>query len=141
MSSRNYLIAILVAVLLIWGPIERSWPAWFAIRLGYLIAIPVTAWFFLGWIWRIWQPDAVTENRFERALSGTTAGLFVVFAIITAMAKTHLGNTQSVQTRDGVEAVGDDVVLPGPNWGYVFMLLAIAGFAFWLSVAKRESEA
>lgn len=140
MASRKYIVGVLVAVLLIWGPLDHSWPAWFAIRMGYLIVIPVAAWFFVGWIWRIWQPDVATENRFERALGGATAGVFVVLAILAAMAETHIGNTEWIQTRDGIEAVGDDIVLPGPDRGNVMMLLAFAGFAFWFSVAKRESE-
>lgn len=140
MSSRKYLVAVLVAALLIWGPLDHSWPAWFAIRSGYLIAIPVAAWFFLGWIWKVWQPDAATETRFEHALGGATAGVFVVLAILEAMADSHIGNTMWVRTRDGMEAVGDDIVLPGPDWGNVLMLLAVAGVAFWFSVAKRESK-
>ena len=140
MGSRKYLVGVLVAALLIWGPLDHSWPAWFAIRMGYLIAIPVAAWFLLGWIWRAWQPDAPTENRFERALGGATAGAFTVLAIIEGMADTHIGNTMWVRTRDGMEAVGDDIALPGPDWANVLMLLGVAGFAFWFSVAKRQSE-
>ncbi len=140
MNSRKYLVGVLVVVLLIWGPIDHSWSAWFAIRMGYLIAIPVAAWFLLGWIWRIWQPDAASENRFERALGGATAGVFLVLAILEAMADTHIGNTMWVRTRDGMEAVGDDIVLHGPDWRNVLMLLAAAGFAVWFSVAKRESK-
>lgn len=140
MDSKKYLICVLVAVLLILGPIDHSWPAWFAIRIGYLIAIPVAAWFLLEWIWGVWQPDLATENRFSRTLGGATAGVFVVLAVLTAMAETHIGNTNWIQTRDGMEAVGDDVVLAGPDWAKVLMLLGIAGFAFWFSVAERESE-
>jgi hypothetical protein len=36
--------------------------------------------------------------------------------------------------------VGDDIVVPGPDWGNVLMLLMLAGFAFWFTVAKRESK-
>ncbi|MDP2906284.1 MAG: hypothetical protein Q8O22_08300 [Candidatus Omnitrophota bacterium] len=140
MSSRKYLVGALVVALLIWGPLDHAWPAWFAIRMGYLIAIPVAAWFLLGWIWRVWQPDAASENRFERALGGATAGVLVVLAILEAMANTHVGNTMYVRTREGTEAVGDDIVMRGPDWGNVFMLLIAAGFALWFSVAKRESK-
>lgn len=140
MSSRKYLVGVLVVALLIWGPIDHSWPAWLVIRIGYLIAIPLAAWFLLGWIWRLWQPDVASENRLERALGGATGGVLVVMAILAAMADTHIGNTMWVRTRDGMEAVGDDIVLPGPDWGSVIMLIAAAGFAFWFSIAKRESK-
>ena len=140
MSSRKYLVGVLVVVLLIWGPLDHSWPAWLLIRTGYLIAIPLAAWFILGWIWRVWQPDAASENRLQRALGAATGGVLVVMAVLAAMAHTHIGNTMWVRTRDGMEAVGDDIVLPGPNWGNVIMLIAAAGFAFWFSVAKGERE-
>jgi hypothetical protein len=140
MSSRKYLVGALVVALLIWGPIDHLWPVWLAIRIGYLIAIPVAAWFLLGWIWRVWHPDAATETRFERGLGGATGAVFVVLAIFEAMADTHIGNTMLVRTRDGMEAVGDDIVLSGPDWGNVLMLLIVAGFAFWFSVAKSKSK-
>ncbi len=135
MGARIYIVCVIVVALLIWGPLDHSWswPAFFAIRTGYLIAIPVAAWFLLRWIWRMWQPDRATEDRFERALYAATAGVFVVLAILDGNADTHIGNT-------GDQAVGDPIVLPGPNLTIVCMYLLFAGFAFWFSVAKRESE-
>lgn len=140
MSSRKYIVGMVFVALLIWGPIDHSWPAWLVIRTSYLVAIPLATWFLVGWIWRVWQPDAVTENRLVRALAGATGGVFVVLAIFGAMAETHIGNTMWFRTRDGMEAVGDDIVLSGPDWGNVIMLIGAAGFAFWFSIAKRESK-
>ena len=119
MGARKYIVGAIVVVLLIWGPLDHSWPAWLAIRTGYLIAIPVAAWFLLGWIWRMWQPDRATEDRFERALGAVTAGVFVVLAIL-----------------DGKLTHG---VFPHPGWEKVGFDLLFAGIAFWFSVAKRES--
>jgi hypothetical protein len=136
MSSRKYIVGVVVVALLIWGPIDK----WLVIRTGYLVAIPLAAWFLLGWTWRVWQPDLAAEDRLERTLAGATGGVLVVLGIIQAMADTHIGNTMWVRTRDGMEAVGDDIVLPGPDWGTVIMLIAAAGFVFWFSIAKRESK-
>jgi hypothetical protein len=118
MGSRKYLVGVLVVILLIWGPIDHSWPAWFAIRMCYLIVLPVVAWFLLKWIWGVWQPNPVFEERLERTLGGITAGVFLVLAVLEAVADTHIGNTMWVRTRDGMEAVGDDIVLTGPDWGH-----------------------
>ena len=128
-----------MVVLMIWGPIDHSWPACLAIRTGYLIGIPLLALFVLHLIWKSWRPDEAAEDRLQRTLAGVTAGLFIVFAFLAGTAKTHVGNTEWVQTHDGMEAVGDDVVLPGPDGEMVILMLVVAGFAFWLSVTKTES--
>ncbi len=80
------------------------------------------------------------RKQISRALAGATGGVFVVLAIFGAMAESHIGNTMWFRTRDGMEAVGDDIVLSGPNWGNVIMLIGAAGFAFWFGIAKRESK-
>ena len=125
---------------MIWGPIDHSWPAWLAIRIGYLIGIPLIALFVLHLIWRAWKPDEASEDRLQRTLASLTYGLFLVFAFLAATTKTHVGNTEWIQTRDGMEAVGDDVDLSGPDWSAVLMLAAAAGFAFWFSATKKESK-
>jgi hypothetical protein len=140
MGSRKYIVGVIAVALLIWGPIDHSWPAWLAIRIGYLILVPLATWFILGWIWKAWQPNPQTEKRLQRSLAGATAGVLLVFAIIQATADTHVGNTQWIQTRDGWEAVGDDIALPGPDWGTVIMLLAASGCASWLSISNSKSD-
>ena len=35
MTFRNYLAGTIFIVLLVWGPIDHSWPVWLAIRIGY----------------------------------------------------------------------------------------------------------
>jgi hypothetical protein len=91
MSSRKYIIGALVVALLIWGPIDHSWPAWFAIRMGYLVVIPLATWFLLGWLYRAWQPNVVS---LERALAGATGrvllGMLVVFLAGAFAAKSTL---------------------------------------------------
>lgn len=140
MSSRKYLVGVVVVALLIWGPIDHSWPAWPVIRIGYLIAIPLATWFLLGWIWKVWKPHAEAENRLQRSLAGATAGVLLILAFLKAIAATHVGNTMWVNTRDGMEAVGEDVVLPGPDWGAVLILIAASGFSLWLSISKSEPK-
>jgi hypothetical protein len=51
-ENRKYIVALVAVVLLLWGPGDPSWPWWLAIRLGYLILVPLGIWFLLGWIWQ-----------------------------------------------------------------------------------------
>lgn len=140
MDSRKYLVGVVFISLLIWGPIEHSWPLWPVIRIGYLIIFPLITWYILGWIWRILSPKEETEDRLERALASATGGALLVFAILNALAKTHVDNTEWIQTRDGMEAIGDDIIVQGPNWGATTILVIIAVIAFWYSISKRETN-
>jgi hypothetical protein len=140
MGCRKYIVGATAVALLIWGPLDHSWPAWLAIRIGYIVALPVATWFLLGWLWGVWKPDAASEARLGRALACLTGTVLVVLATIEVMADTHLGNTQWVRTRDGMEAVGDDIVLHGPDWGVVIMLFVAAGFAFWFSITHQSGD-
>ena len=131
MNSRKYIVVIVVVALAFWGPIDHSWPAWLPIRTGYLIGMPVAAWFLLGWIWKAWQPDAAAEDRLQRALAAATAGVLAILAILAARVESHTN----------VDEFGDNhVVLAGPDWLKVIMLIAAAGFALWFSITKKESR-
>lgn len=134
MGLRRYLVGVVAFGLLLWGPINYSWPAWFAIRIAYLIAIPVATWFLLAWVWTTWRPDTTTEDRLARTIAGATAGVLFVGAILAAQTDHHFDCTQAVQTRDGYECVGDYVPAPGPDLGKAFMLVIAAGFAAWFGV-------
>jgi succinate dehydrogenase hydrophobic anchor subunit len=140
MNSRKYIVGVVFVTLLIWGPIDHSWTLWFLIRGAYLVLIPILVWFLLIWLWSYWKPSIEIEDRFERALAGATSGVFFALSIIAATSKTHIGNTMSIQTRDGVEDVGDYILLQGANWGGALVFFILAAFAFWYSISKRESK-
>jgi hypothetical protein len=140
MTSQKYLVGVVFISLLIWGPIDNSWPSWLAIRISYLIVIPVIGWFLLKWIWRIWQPSAELEDRLIRALASVTSGVLLVWAILELMSDTNIGNTMLIQTHEGWEAVGDDIIVQGPDWGASIILFVLAVLAFWYSVYKEEEE-
>ena len=140
MANRGYLTLVATIILLLWGPINESWPFWFAIRLGYLIIIPLFIWFLLGLIWKYWSPDKEVEERLSRTLAGVTSGVFIVMAILAAYSKYHLGNTLVVRSREGYEDVGDYIMFPGPDWGSVFIYTILAVIAFWYSISHPNDE-
>ncbi len=140
MGFRDYLSGTIFIVLFIWGPINHSWPSWFLVRSGYLILVPLTVWLLLRWLWHHWEPNKKTENTLERILSGIICITLFVFAFLAAISKDHFGNTQVIRTRDGMEDVGDYIVLPGPDWGNVFLLVIFALLVLWFGVIKNEAN-
>lgn len=140
MNFRNYLAGTIFVVLLIWGPIDHSWPAWLVIRIGYLILVPLSVWLLLGWVWNHWQPNKKLEITLERILSGIVCIALFAFAIHEIISKTHIGNTQWIQTRDGTEAVGDDIILPGPDWVNIFVIVVIALIVLWFGVLRKGTK-
>ena len=123
------------------GPIDNSWPAWLAIRIGYLILVPLLVWLLIGLVWNYWQPSNKTDTTLQRVLSGTICFALFILAGLEATSKTHIGNTKVIQTRDGMEAVGDDIVLPGPDWGNVFVIMLIAALVLWFGVLRKGKKA
>lgn len=138
MFFRRCFVAITFVLLLIWGPINYSWPGWLFIRIGYLILIPLIAWFLLYWLWKWWQPSEKLENVIDRILSGFVCIALSIFAFMEASSKSHIGNTKWVQTSDGMEAVGDDIILPGPDRETVLVIILIAIFVFLFGVLKIQ---
>jgi hypothetical protein len=140
MTFKNYLAGTIFVILLIWGPINHSWRFWLAVRTGYLILIPFLVWLLLGLVWNYWQPNDKVEISLKRILSGLICVVLFTLAIFEAISKTHVGNTQWIRTRDGMEAVGEDTVLRGPDYGSVFIITVIALLILWFGVLKKGAK-
>ena len=80
------------------------------------------------------------ETTLERILSGLICIALFTFGVLEATSKTHICNTQWVRTRDGMEAVGDDIVLQGTDWGNVFIFGLFAIVFLWLAVSKKGTK-
>jgi hypothetical protein len=131
MDFRKYLTTVIFIALLIFGPINDSWPVWLVIRIGYLILIPTIIWFILRWIWDKCQPRRRLEQILERGLSILIGCILIFYSIFEFFSDTHIGNTQWIRTRDGMEAVGDDIILKGPDYGIIITLIIVSLFFFW----------
>lgn len=99
--------------------------------------VPLTVYLLLGWIWNSWQPNDIIESLLNRILSGIISIALFVLAILEATSTTHIGNTQTIRTRDGYEDLGDSILLPGPDYLNVFILMLFAGLVLWHGVLKR----
>ena len=73
-GNRKFICLVVFAVLFLWGPVDRSWPFWLALRIAYLIAAPLIAMVILKWVWRRWKPDDAAEDRLALMLLGGSPG-------------------------------------------------------------------
>lgn len=130
-ENRNFLVGLVFALLLIFGPVE---PYGMLVRIVYLITIPVLVYFFLKSFGKKW---AIDESR---AVVACIAGALLVGAYLSLTANYHTKCDQYVQTRDGQECVGDYVTVKGPDKSGAFMQLVFAGFAIWYAIKRKEDN-
>lgn len=137
MTFRKYLAWTIAVALLLYGQyiIPHSWPLWLVISC--MILTPIAIWFLVGWRWRYLKPSKNTEILLNRILSGIICIVLYTQAVLYATSKTHIENTQWVQTRDGREAVGDDIVVEGPAWGNALLSVSVAFCFLWYGVLRK----
>ncbi|RYE56001.1 MAG: hypothetical protein EOP48_09000 [Sphingobacteriales bacterium] len=139
MNFPNLLALTAFVALLLFGPINHDWPAYFLIRLGYLILVPGILWLLSRRILRSLSVSKAKEKLLERTLFAMIALTFLTFAILTALQKNHVGNTKYVRYADGVEPVGDDILVAGADWGSVYVLLGLATVTFIVGVVRNKT--
>jgi hypothetical protein len=61
------------------------------------------------------------------------AGVALVWSYQAYTSKYHIECDQEIETRDGRECVGDNVVVKGGDKVAALLLVVIAGFIFWHS--------
>lgn len=141
MSFRPTLVTAILTGLLLWGPIDHNSKYGLLIRLGYLVLIPVLMHFLLRIIWKWLEPTERLERLLGRMLAIILSVCVFIGAIAEAISKYHIGNSQWVRSAGGgMEDVGDDIVLPGPDWFAVTLLLVISVVIFWIGVIKARPE-
>lgn len=137
MTFRNYLAVTVFFVLGIWGPIDYTWHHWVLIRIGYMLFIPLIFWILVGLVWDWWELSKKLDDTMNLILSLLVFSTLLTLAFIEARSSFHLGNSKWVTTRDGIEAVGYEIVLPGPDWGEVLILGIVAALILWYGIIKR----
>lgn len=136
-GNKKVLVVLLFVVLLIFGPIE---PYGLVVRTAYLIVLPILLWFSLGYFGRKWEIDDQTNDRLFRAILGIIAGAMFVGAYLSLTSKYHSECTQSVQTRDGTECVGDYISVPGADKSGAFILIILGATAAYYAISKHKEE-
>jgi hypothetical protein len=86
-SNRCFIVGIVFATLLIFGPIE---PYGLFIRIAYLVAIPMLAWIVFGCLGKRWNLNNLSNDRLNRALLAFIAGTILIFSIMSPTPKEGL---------------------------------------------------
>ena len=120
---------------LLFGPVN---PPELAVRIGYLIAIPVGVWFSLKFLSAPWQLGVEDNKRVNCLLWGVLSGGLLVGANLTYSRGYYFKCTQTILTRDGQECVGDYVPVESADVVGTLMLLLAAGGAFWIGFARQR---
>lgn len=118
MVSRHYIVGAVVIVLLMWGPLDHDSPWGLAIRLGYLVLVPLIVWVGLMWLWRRWKPDEASEDRLQRTLEGMASGVMLAWVIIRL--------EDGYQRREDTDAI--------------FFQIIFGSFFFYLSMMKDKDK-
>lgn len=133
----NLIVILVIILLLLLGPIE---PYGMFFRISYLIVIPVLLRYGLMNFGKSVGMDKHSNNRLTRAIYAGVAGILLVSAFSSYNAKYHTECDQYVQTRDGLECVGDYVTVKGSDKSGVVMKIMLSGFAMWLAVSKKSTD-
>lgn len=140
MTFKSYLSWTIFVILLIWGPIDHSWPSLLLIRTSYVVLIPIIVWIILSWFLNLLHITDKTDAILNRILSTIISVVLFILAILEATSKKHIGNTQTINTNVGNEDVGDYIELTGPDYGNVFVLVIFASLFLWHGVLRKEPK-
>ena len=140
MQSRNVISIALFILLLIYGPIY-DWTGGMIVRISYLIILPSGLWFLLGWLWDKFYIDHDKDQIIERITYGLIGLFLILQGILAFIAKDHIDNTKWIYTRDGYEAVGDDILVQGPDYVISFALIILGLFVvFGLALPGKKNN-
>lgn len=136
-KNRNYIVGIVFVALLVFGPVQ---PYGLVIRFAYLAAIPAVLWLALRYGGEKLDLSPDDNDRLNRGITATIAGMLTVAAYQTATAKYHGECSQTVRDgQGGYECVGDIVTVMGPDYGMAFMWIAFAAVAFWAATTRKSN--
>ncbi len=131
----NLINGLVFFALLIFGPIE---PYGLAVRILYLIGIPILVWLVLKYIGGYWRADKLENDRLTRFIAAVLAVALFIGAINAFREKSHASCTQYTKSNYGQECVGDYVPASGPDLAQGFLLAGAGIMATWYSVFRRD---
>lgn len=133
-SNRNLIVTLVLALLLIFGPIE---PYGIIFRSAYLIIIPTILWLILRYWGEKWSMNYWSNDYLNRSIFVVIASILLIGAYLSFTDKNHLECEQYVGRGEGGGCV-DYIMVKGPSKGGAIMSTIFAGVSFWWAFSKRK---
>lgn len=127
----NVITTLLVIVIIFAIGQDDFTTPWGTPHPAFVIAIifgtPVAMWL----IWnKWWKPDAEQDRAYRLVFHGLISGVFLAFAYRTSLKDSHSDCSHWVRAGSERECVGDWIMVGGPDWFAVFLLLCVAALSF-----------
>lgn len=132
-KNRTYVVTLVFAVLLVFGPVQ---PYGMVVRAVSLIAAPAAVWLILRYVGSRWDLDVIANDHISRAITASIAGMFAAASYQAFTAKYHHECTRSIP--DGSDCIGEWITVGGPDQAQGLIWLFAAVIFFWSSVMRQR---
>jgi len=136
-KNRNFIVAFLVLMLLIFGPVE---PYGMVIRIAYLVVLPALAWYALSHFGSSWEIGEKENDRLNSMLMGIVAGIFFLSAYYFYTETSHSVCTGGIRDEGEYECTGAYEMKSGPDIANAFIAIIMGTFVVWLAVLDINNK-
>lgn len=136
-KNRSYVTTLVFVALLVFDPVQ---PYGMVAKTVSLIALPGAVWLILRYLGSRWDLDAIANDRINRAITASIAGMFAVASYQAFTAKYHRECTRSVRDGDGSDCIGEWIAVAGPDQAQGLTWLFVAVLFFSYSVMRERKR-
>lgn len=130
MNFREYLVATIFFILLIFGPIDHSSKYGIAIRTLYIVLTPIISFIILNYIWKRTEPNEKVEILLSRVLSVLISIFLFIIAFKIATHKQNAAENTNVS---------NEIFIENLNYKTASLVVVFALIFLWLGVIKLKS--
>ena len=135
MNFREYLVATIFFILLIFGPIDHSSKYGIAIRTLYIVLTPIISFIILNYIWKRTEPNEKVEILLSRVLSVLISIFLFIIAFKIATHKQNIENLAAANTN-----VSNEIFIENLNYKTASLVVFFALIFLWLGIIKLKSN-
>lgn len=135
MNFREYLVATIFFILLIFGPIDHSSKYGMAIRSLSIVLAPIISFIILNYIWKRTEPNEKIEILLSRVLSVLISIFLFIIAFRIA---THKQNSKNIAVAN--TNVNNQIFIENLNYKNASLVVFFALIFLWLGVLKLKSN-